>query len=182
LVYESLNWEHGVFIAASISSETTAAAEGVRGSLRHDPFAMLPFCGYNMGDYFKHWVDFENVPGFVQPKIFGVNWFRKNDKGSFLWPGFGENSRVLKWIFERCEGTKEAIETPIGYLPKIEDIDVSGLDIPRQDLETLLSCDRQGWDNDITSMKDYFKMFGHHCPPEFLEIIDKAHKRLTIPN
>jgi len=178
LVYESLNWNHGVFIGTSISSETTAAAVGQLGTLRHDPFAMLPFCGYNMGDYFQHWLDMGKVEGIKLPKIFGINWFRKDETG-FLWPGFGENIRVLKWIFQRCEGTIEAIETPIGNLPQIGDIDISDLDIPHENLEKLLKIDKKGWTSDIEDLKEYYKIFGKHLPSELQEEINRISQHLN---
>src|SRR6266404_5903573 len=130
LVFEAFNWIHGVYVGATMGSEMTAAAVGTVGQVRRDPMAMLPFCGYNMGDYFGHWLKIGATPGAKLPKIFFVNWFRKDEKGGFLWPGYGENSRVLKWVFERCNGTATAVDTPIGRLPRAEDLDIEGLDIP----------------------------------------------------
>src|SRR2546427_3412327 len=149
LVIESFDWGHGTFLAATTSSETTAAAAGKVGQLRRDPMAMLPFCGYNMGDYFAHWLKIGATRGANLPRIYYVNWFRKDDKGKFLWPGYGENSRVLKWIFERCYGTVNAVDTPIGRLPRPEDLDTSGLDIPTAVLTKLLSVDTEGWLGEI---------------------------------
>jgi len=176
LVYESFDWKHGVFIGSSISSETTAAQAGARGELRHDPFAMLPFCGYNMGDYFQHWLNLESK-GKSLPKIFGVNWFRKNESG-FLWPGFGENSRVLKWIFDRCDGTVKANKTEIGYMPTVNDIDVKGIKVSESALKDLLSVDKEGWKRDITNLREYYKLFGKKLPKELTKQLDSLEKRL----
>jgi len=141
LVIESLDWQHGTFLGATASSETTAAAAGKVGQLRRDPMAMLPFCGYDMGSYFAHWLKIGATPGAKMPKIFVVNWFRKDEKGKFLWPGYGENSRVLEWIFERCNGTANAVDTPFGRLPRPEDLDVGGLEIPAANLSKPLNVD-----------------------------------------
>src|SRR5581483_5190238 len=129
LVYEARDWEHGVFLGSTMSSETTAAQAGEVGKLRFDPMAMLPFCGYNMGDYFAHWLEIGRREGAKLPRTFYVNWFRKDDEGKFLWPGFGENARVLAWIFRRCEGAAEAVETPIGLVPPADGLATDGLDI-----------------------------------------------------
>jgi len=177
LVYESFDWKHGVFMGASISSETTAANVGARGALRHDPFAMLPFCGYHMGDYFNHWLKM-GKRGKSIPKIFGVNWFRRDDKG-FLWPGFGENSRVLKWIFERCDDSVKAEKTEIGLMPKLSDIDTTGLKISPQTLKTLLSVDKNNWSAEASSLKDFFKKFGKKLPNELNVELDNLEKRLN---
>ena len=157
LVFESLSWQHGTFLGASVSSQMTAAAKGKVGELRQDPFAMLPFCGYNMGDYFKHWLEIGKRSSKL-PRIYHVNWFLK-ENNQFLWPGFGENSRVLKWIFERTSEKALAVETPIGYLPK--DLDVSGLNV---NLEKLLKIDLQAWQKETTNLRKYFKLFGEHLP------------------
>src|SRR5687768_16034706 len=138
LVHEARDWQHGTFLGSIISSEKTAAAAGKIGELRRDPMAMLPFCGYNMADYWNHWLSIGQRAGAVLPKIYYVNWFRKSDGGDFLWPGFGENSRVLKWVFERCEGTAKAVETPIGNLPADGELDLDGLEVSREDLAQLL--------------------------------------------
>jgi len=139
LVTESFDWEHGVFLASNVASEGTAAAENKVGALRRDPFAMLPFCGYNMGDYFAHWLSFGKASGQALPKIYYVNWFRKDENGSYVWPGFGENTRVLKWVVERLEGTADARETPIGLLPTKESLDTEGLDLTDEQLDMLLT-------------------------------------------
>ena len=146
LVNEAFDWEHGVFMGSAAGSETTAAALGKAGVLRHDPFAMLPFCGYNMGDYFAHWLSMaERTDAAKLPKVFFVNWFRRGEDGRWLWPGYGENSRVLKWVFERVEGVGEAVTTPIGNLPTADALDLTGLDLPAEDLKQLLTVDVEGW-------------------------------------
>jgi phosphoenolpyruvate carboxykinase (GTP) len=185
LVYESLDWNHGVFIGSSISSETTAANVGDRGTLRNDPFAMLPFCGYNMGDYFDHWLKIGKHKGAKLPKIFGVNWFRK-ENNKFLWPGFGENSRVIKWIFERCDDphkkteqkSDNAVITPIGYMPRVNDIDVKGLDISQKNLEDLLSVDSKGWMKDIENLRNYYGTFGKSIPKKLMNELNAISERL----
>jgi phosphoenolpyruvate carboxykinase (GTP) len=159
LVTQALSWQHGVFLGASVSSETTAAAKGEVGKVRHDPFAMLPFCGYNMGDYFAHWLRMGE--GRNMPPIFSVNWFRKGSDGSWLWPGFGDNIRVLKWCFERCEGKGEAEKTPIGWIPKT--VDVSGLAV---NLPPLLAFDRAAWRIEADDLAHYFTLFGSKLPKE----------------
>lgn len=165
LVYEALSWAHGTFTGASVSSEMTAAAKGVVGKLRHDPFAMLPFCGYNMGDYFAHWLKMgEGKKGPHLPRIYHVNWFRKDASGKFLWPGFGENARVLKWIFERTEGDSPATLTPIGYVPTKESLDLSGLSIADAALQELLSVDTEAWKEEAKELASYFSLFGSHLP------------------
>ena len=164
LVTESFNWQHGTFMGATVSSETTAAAAGKVGQLRHDPMAMLPFCGYNMGDYFAHFLNMGQRPGAKLPKVFYVNWFRTDENSKFLWPGFGENSRVLKWIFERCDGKVHAVDTPIGRLPEPADIDTTGLDIPSSNVAKLLSVDVDGWLAEVPLIREYFAKFGKHLP------------------
>ncbi|MCB8902815.1 MULTISPECIES: phosphoenolpyruvate carboxykinase (GTP) [unclassified Streptomyces] len=167
LVTESFDWNHGVFLGANVASEKTAAAEGKVGELRRDPFAMLPFCGYNMGDYMAHWVKVGATADAAKlPKIYYVNWFRKNDAGKFVWPGFGENSRVLKWIVERLEGKAEGVETPIGILPTPESLDTEGLDLPAEDLEFLLKVDRDVWREEAALVPDHLNTFGDHTPKE----------------
>ncbi|MFJ5140903.1 phosphoenolpyruvate carboxykinase (GTP) [Streptomyces sp. NPDC088707] len=167
LVTESFDWNHGVFLGANVASEKTAAAEGKVGELRRDPFAMLPFCGYNMGDYMAHWVKVGATADAAKlPKIYYVNWFRKNDAGKFVWPGFGENSRVLKWIVERLEGKAEGVETPIGILPTAESLDTEGLDLPAEDLEFLLKVDRDVWREEAALVPDHLNTFGDHTPKE----------------
>jgi phosphoenolpyruvate carboxykinase (GTP) len=164
LVTESLSWEHGVFLGANVASEKTAAAEGKVGELRYDPFAMLPFCGYNMGDYFEHWLSFGRVEDAELPRIYYVNWFRKNEEGAFIWPGFGENSRVLKWIVDRLNGEAKAVPTPIGLLPA--ELDTQGLDLSDEDLRTLLSVDRDVWREEAALIPAHFDKFGSQLPKE----------------
>jgi phosphoenolpyruvate carboxykinase (GTP) len=181
LVTESFGWDHGVFLGANVASEKTAAAEGTVGELRRDPFAMLPFCGYNMGDYFGHWLEIEaDAPDPAKlPKLFYVNWFRKSPSGRFLWPGFGENSRVLKWIVERLNGDAEAVETPIGYLPAAGSLDLDGLDLSAADLEPLLTVDAQAWKIEADQMPEFFRMFGEHLPPRLWELHQDLVDRLA---
>ncbi|MGV9775546.1 phosphoenolpyruvate carboxykinase (GTP) [Streptosporangium sp. NPDC003464] len=177
LVTESLSWQHGVFTGANIASEKTAAAEGKVGELRRDPFAMLPFCGYNMGDYFAHWIKIGQRENVRLPRIYYVNWFRKNDDGKFIWPGFGENSRVLKWIVDRLNGEAEAVETPIGLLPA--ELDTEGLDIPAEDLRTLLSVDRDVWKEEAALIPAFFETFGDHLPKELWDEYHALVERLN---
>jgi len=164
LVTESFTWQHGTFLGATASSETTAAATGKVGQLRRDPMAMLPFCGYNMGDYFGHYLEIGKRPGAKLPRIFYVNWFRTDDNGKFLWPGYGENSRVLKWIFERCDGKVHAVDTPIGRLPEPADLDTKGLDLPAANVAKLLSVDVDGWLAEVPLIREHFAKFGSHLP------------------
>ncbi|MSO15002.1 MAG: phosphoenolpyruvate carboxykinase (GTP) [Ilumatobacteraceae bacterium] len=165
LVTEAFDWDHGVFLGSIMASETTAAAGGAVGNLRFDPMAMLPFCGYNMADYFGHWLKVgaattsENLP-----KIFFVNWFRRDEDGRFMWPGYGENSRVLKWIFDRVDGNANATKTAIGYLPSPADIDVSGLNVTDADMNALLSIDSEGWKSALPQMRDHYAQFGAKLP------------------
>ncbi len=164
LVYEARDWEHGVFVGSIMASETTAAAAGKVGVVRHDPMAMLPFCGYNMGDYFQHWLDMgRKVKN--KPKIFNVNWFRTDDSGNFIWPGFGDNMRVLDWIIRRCEGTVDAIESPIGLLPRPEDINLEGMDgFTVEDLKKILDVDTKTWKAEAKDVTEYYKIFGDKLP------------------
>ncbi len=178
LVNEARDWQHGTFVGSIISSEKTAAAEGKVGELRHDPMAMLPFCGYNMADYWAHWLRIGKRSGARLPRIYHVNWFRKSPGGEFLWPGFGENSRVLKWIFERCEGTAKALETPLGFLPADGSLDLSGLDLPKEDIAHLLSVDVEGWLAEIPLIREYYAMFGDRLPPELGRELDALEERL----
>lgn len=178
LVAEARDWQHGTFMGASISSEKTAAADGKIGELRRDPMAMLPFCGYNMGDYWAHWLSMAEHEGANLPQIYCVNWFRKSAGGDFLWPGFGENSRVLKWIFERCEGTAKAIETPIGNLPTADALDLRGLDLDAEDLEDLLGVNRDGWLQELPLIREYFTQFGDRLPKELSALVDQLEKNL----
>jgi phosphoenolpyruvate carboxykinase (GTP) len=172
LVFESLNWQHGVFMAARMGSETTAAAIHQEGVLRRDPMAMLPFCGYNMGDYFRHWLDIGKRLK-DPPKIFCVNWFRKDDDGSFLWPGFGENIRVLEWVMERVLGRVGAKETPIGRLPNIDDLDLKGLSMPKAKLEKLFEVEPEGWKEEVGGVRKFFSQFGNRLPKELMQECDK---------
>jgi len=163
-----------------MSSEKTAAAAGVVGELRFDPFAMLPFCGYNMGDYFKHWLEIgEATDAANLPKLFWVNWFRKDDDGSFLWPGFGENSRVLKWIVERLDGTAGAVDTAIGRVPTPADLDVTGLDIEAATLTALLSVDNEAWRAEIPQIEGHFDSIGTQLPDELRDELRELEKRLA---
>lgn len=159
LVYQSFDWNHGVFVGSIMASETTAAAAGAVGVVRRDPMAMLPFCGYNMGDYFAHWIEMgKKIPN--PPKIFNVNWFRTDDEGNFIWPGFGDNMRVLMWILDRCAGKADAVETPIGYLPKAEDINIEGLHgISLSTVEDLLSVDKSLWKEEIKGIEEFYSKF-----------------------
>ncbi len=170
LVAESRDWQHGVFQGLTVSSETTAAAAGAIGQLRRDPFAMLPFCGYNMGDYASHWLDIgkASTPDKL-PRIYAVNWFRKDDDGKFLWPGFGENIRVLKWIVDRLEGTVQGVETPIGTLPVKSELELDGLDMDEGDLDLLLSVDADVWKQEAELIPDYFEKFGDHMPAALIQ-------------
>jgi len=177
LVYESFSWEHGVYLGATMASETTAAATGAVGVVRRDPFAMLPFCGYNMGDYFAHWLAIGRSLRHP-PRIFRLNWFMRGDDGRFLWPGFGENLRVLRWIIERSLGKGRAVETPIGFLPSPGDLDVDGLDLPPASLERLLSIDRQGWIDALRTQDEFFARFGTRLPEEMRREHDALGRRL----
>ncbi len=166
LVNEARDWEHGVFLGSTMASEVTAAVLEGQGKLRFDPFAMLPFCGYNMGDYFQHWLNIGKKEGAKLPKIFYVNWFRRGEDGHFMWPGYGDNSRVLKWIFGRCDGTAEAKETAIGNLPVDGALDLSGLNVPADDLKALLSVDVDGWKEVLPEIEAHYAKFGDKLPKE----------------
>ncbi len=180
LVTEANDWEHGVFLGSIMSSETTAAQSGAVGALRFDPMAMLPFCGYNYGDYFAHWLSMtDKTDESNLPKIFYVNWFRRDDDGRFLWPGFGENSRVLKWIFERCDEAAAAVDTPIGKLPANGALDTDGLEIADDDLRTLLSIETDGWKSAIPQIRDHFAQFGDRLPPELNKAVDELEAALA---
>ncbi len=179
LVCEAFNWQHGTFLGSTISSEKTAAAEGKIGELRHDPFAMLPFCGYNMGDYFAHWFQLGRTYGEAQlPRIYTVNWFKKGKDGAFLWPGFGENCRVLKWIFERTSGAGDAIKTPLGYLPNENAIDLQGLSLAPSAMQQLLEVNPKLWLEEVEEISRYFTLFGKHLPPELNTELENLKKRL----
>jgi phosphoenolpyruvate carboxykinase (GTP) len=180
LVTEANNWEHGVFLGSIMASETTAAQQGAVGNLRFDPMAMLPFCGYNYADYFAHWLSMEKATDPARlPKIFFVNWFRRDDDGRFLWPGFGENSRVLKWIFERVNGDADAIDTPIGKLPTKEALDTDGLQIDEADLDTILSVDVDGWKAAIPQIREHFAQFGDRLPDRLNVEVDDLEEKLS---
>jgi len=179
LIYEAFSWQHGVFMGASLSSETTAASVGEVGKLRHDPFAMLPFCGYNMGDYFKHWLEVsKNFDPKNLPRIYYVNWFRKGKQGEFLWPGYGENSRVLKWIFERTSGKAEALTTPIGNIPTVNGLDLSGLNMTSDSIHELLHVDHEEWLQETVEMQNYLKIFGSKLPQGILDQLESLKTRL----
>jgi phosphoenolpyruvate carboxykinase (GTP) len=178
LVREAFGWEHGVFLGSIMSSETTAAAAGEVGKLRHDPMAMLPFCGYHMGDYFGHWLKVGATDGAQMPRVFYVNWFRKDDEGNFLWPGFGENSRVLEWVFRRCQGTAEAEETPIGMVPAAGDLNVEGLDISGEEMAELLAVDPAEWKVELPAIHQHFARFGKHLPDELHAQLADLEQRL----
>jgi len=183
LVHESFNWDHGVFMGASASSETTAAIIDKDGNMmppqvRRDPFAMLPFCGYNMGDYFQHWFEMGDKLGDKAPRIFYVNWFQKGEDGRFIWPGFGENSRVLKWMCERVDGKAGAKETPIGMMPEVKDLDLDGVDISADELEKLLSVDAQAWRTELDGVETFFQQFGDHYSERLKKQLDGLKERL----
>ena len=168
LVYQSKNWKHGVFVGAGVASETTAAAAGQVGLTRRDPMAMKPFCGYNFADYWSHWLSFAEKSRNV-PKIFHVNWFRQDSNGRFLWPGFGDNLRVLRWIIDRCEGRVKATQTAIGYLPAPGDIDITGLNLDPSTMESLLNVDKENWRQEMQEIGDYLEEYGSRLPQELLE-------------
>ncbi len=180
LVAEAFDWQHGVFMGASAGSETTAAALHQAGVLRRDPFAMLPFCGYHIGDYLAHWLQFGKHPKADKlPKVFFVNWFRKAEDGRWLWPGFGENSRVLKWVCERVSGKGKAVESPIGLLPAPDALDLSGLDLPAEDMAELLKVDREEWKKEAADAEEYFHKFGAKLPPAIEQELQALKKRLA---
>ncbi|MBQ3088413.1 MAG: phosphoenolpyruvate carboxykinase (GTP) [Clostridia bacterium] len=168
LVYQSKNWENGVFVGSAMASETTAAASGAVGVVRRDPMAMLPFCGYHMGDYFRHWLEMGKKLGDKAPKIFNVNWFRLDDEGHFIWPGFGDNMRVINWIIDRCEGKVDAVETPIGFVPKAEDIDLTDLDFDIETLKSILEVDKETWIKEAAEIEEHYKKFGDRLPEELV--------------
>jgi phosphoenolpyruvate carboxykinase (GTP) len=177
LVYQSFDWQHGTFLGATLASETTAAATGAVGVVRRDPMAMLPFCGYNMGDYWGHWLSMAKRAS-NPPKIFRVNWFRRNEQNKFIWPGFGENLRVLRWVIERCKGGGSAQETAIGYLPTAEGLNGGGLNVSQSDLDQLLSLEREGWRQNLKSQSDYFETFRDHLPSAIKAEHEALSKRL----
>jgi phosphoenolpyruvate carboxykinase (GTP) len=179
LVLQSFGWEHGVFLGSIMASETTAAAAGAVGNLRRDPFAMLPFCGYNMADYFGHWLKIgaQTEPEKL-PKIFYVNWFRQGADGTYLWPGYGENSRVLEWVFERVSGRADAVETPVGWVPAPGEIDIEGVDVSKEDLEELLRVDTQEWRAEVPLIRQHYAVFGDRLPEELTAAVDTLEQRL----
>ncbi|MBX9744071.1 MAG: phosphoenolpyruvate carboxykinase (GTP), partial [Chlamydiales bacterium] len=178
LVYEALSFQHGVFLGASVSSEITAAAKGEVGKLRHDPFAMLPFCGYHMGDYFAHWLEMgKKGKAELLPRIYYVNWFRKDRDGNFLWPGFGENIRVLKWIMERTDERTKAEMTPLGAVPT--ELDLSGLDLSKEAEALLFSVDPRAWLKECEDLEKYFALFAPRMPEALLEELAKLRQRLS---
>jgi phosphoenolpyruvate carboxykinase (GTP) len=180
LVTEAFDWEHGVFLGSIMSSETTAAQAGEVGKLRFDPFAMLPFCGYNMGDYFAHWLEIGAATDVDKlPKLFWVNWFRRGDDGSFLWPGFGENVRVLKWIIERVNGESEAVDTPIGRVPADGALDTAGLDVDPSVLATLTRVDRDRWRQELPQIEAHYGNFGERLPSVLSDQLKDLEKRLA---
>lgn len=178
LVYQSRSWDNGVFVGSIMASETTAAAAGAVGVVRRDPMAMLPFCGYHMGDYFQHWIDMGKKIK-VQPKIFNVNWFRTDSEGHFIWPGFGDNMRVLDWILKRCEETVDADETAIGYVPKPEDINLEGCGVDKEILKGLLNVDTETWKKEAEGIKEFYKKFGDKLPKELNEELSALESRLN---
>lgn len=178
LVYQSRSWDNGVFVGSIMASETTAAAAGAVGVVRRDPMAMLPFCGYHMGDYFQHWIDMGKKIK-VQPKIFNVNWFRTDSEGHFIWPGFGDNMRVLDWILKRCEETVDADETAIGYVPKPEDINLEGCSVDEETLKGLLNVDTETWKKEAEGIKEFYKKFGDRLPKELEEELSALESRLN---
>jgi phosphoenolpyruvate carboxykinase (GTP) len=185
LVYQSFDWTHGTYMGSAVSSETTAAATGAVGVLRHDPMAMKPFIGYNVGDYWAHWLEMGEILGDKAPKIFNVNWFKQDENGNFMWPGFGDNMRVLDWIIKRCEGTVDAVETAIGYLPKKEDINLEGIqdEVTPEVLDKLLAVDKDLWKAEIAEMRRYYnddiKAKGGNIPQALYDQLDKIEANLN---
>jgi phosphoenolpyruvate carboxykinase (GTP) len=181
LVYQSRDWNNGVFVGSIMASETTAAAAGAVGVVRRDPMAMLPFCGYNMADYWQHWVDIgKTLDPEKAPKIFNVNWFRKDDDGNFLWPGFGDNLRVLNWIIDRCDGKVDARETAIGYVPYAKDIDLTGIEdeVPVENLERILKVNNDLWKNEIPGIEEFYARFGDRLPATMRTQLDQLIENL----
>jgi phosphoenolpyruvate carboxykinase (GTP) len=179
LVAEAYDWEHGVFMGSIMGSEKTAAAAGTVGELRFDPFAMLPFCGYHMADYFRHWLDAGRREGARLPKIFMVNWFRKDGDGKFIWPGFGENSRVLAWIFRRCDEEADAAETPIGLVPAEGAIETEGLGLSAADMRELLKVDPEEWKIQLPQIRQHYAGFGDALPGELRRQLEALEQRLS---
>ena len=179
LVYQARDWQHGVFVGSTMASETTAAAAGAVGVVRRDPMAMLPFCGYNMGDYWAHWLEMGKKLGDKAPKIFNVNWFRLDDEGNFIWPGFGDNLRVLEWIINRCEGEVDAQETAIGYVPYAEDINLEGLDFSVDTLKSILAVDKDQWTKEAEGIEEFYKKFGDKLPQELRDQLNTLKANLA---
>ncbi len=179
LVIEARSWQHGTFLGSIMASEKTAAAAGKVGELRRDPMAMLPFCGYHMGDYFQHWIEMGRRGGTKMPRIFHVNWFRKSATGEFLWPGFGENSRVLKWIFERCDGAHQVRETVLGNLPNERDLDLGGLALKDGALEALLTVDEEGLKTELPSIRTHLAKFGSKLPSALTQELEALEKHFS---
>ena len=179
LVYQSRDWNNGVFVGSIMASETTAAATGAVGVVRRDPMAMLPFCGYHMGDYWAHWLEMGQKLGDNAPKIFNVNWFRLDDEGHFIWPGFGDNLRVLEWILARCEGKADAVETAIGYVPKAEDINLEGLDLSLDTLKSILEVDKDLWTTEAEGIAEFYQKFGDKLPEELKKQLEGLKARLA---
>jgi phosphoenolpyruvate carboxykinase (GTP) len=179
LVYETFGWQHGVYVGATMASERTAAQFGKLGEVRRDPMAMLPFCGYHMGDYFRHWLEMGSRMK-KPPKIFHVNWFRQDREGNYLWPGYSENLRVLEWIMDRVRGAAEARETPIGYIPAPTSIDMTGLHLPHGSMERLLAIDKDEWMRELDDHKEFFKISGAKVPKEILAEHMALRKRLRL--
>ncbi len=179
LVYQSRDWNNGVFVGSIMASETTAAATGAVGVVRRDPMAMLPFCGYHMGDYWAHWLEMGQKLGDKAPKIFNVNWFRLDDEGHFIWPGFGDNLRVLEWILARCEGKADAVETAIGYVPKAEDINLEGLDLSLDTLKSILEVDKDLWTTEAEGIAEFYQKFGDKLPEELKKQLEGLKARLA---
>ena len=180
LVYEAFDWEHGVFVGATMASERTAAQFGKLGEVRRDPMAMLPFCGYHMGDYFEHWLNMGTRMA-NPPKIFHVNWFRTDENGKFLWPGYGENLRVIEWILDRCRGEADAVKTPIGYVPTPDSLDLTGLDISREALAKLFAVNRTDWYQETDNVATFFQQFGKRLPRVLWEQLEQLRQRLRSP-
>jgi len=178
LVYQAFDWNHGVYLGATMASETTAAATGAVGQVRRDPMAMLPFCGYNIGDYFRHWIDI-GTRLTKPPLIFSVNWFRKGVSGNFLWPGFGDNMRVLKWIIDRCEGRGGAVKSPIGWIPGIHDLDLEELSINHKSVDELLGIDHEEWQKELAAHKRFFDSLGGVVPRALLDQRDQLAARFA---
>ena len=177
-MYQSRDWAHGVFVGSIMASETTAAATGAVGVVRRDPMAMLPFCGYHMADYWQHWLDMGEKLGDKAPKIFNVNWFRTDDEGHFIWPGFGDNLRVLEWILKRCFNEAGAAETAIGYEPQPEDIDLEDSGVDQATLEGLLGVDKALWKDEVKGIREFYQKFGDKLPQKLSDELAELEKRL----